>query len=172
MKIEKVFRVLNSLERRGLVERYAVGGGMASLFYMEPFLTYDLDVFVFFPMAKKGLVDINPIYEYLRNEGYRLKREHVIIEGLPVQFIPAYNDLVKEAVTEATEIKYKGVRTRVLRAEHLLVIMLQTNRPKDKVRITQMLDQAEIDPGYVDGILKRHRLRQKWLEFKRRFYGE
>jgi hypothetical protein len=172
MKIEKAFRVLNALKRRGLVKEYAIGGGMASLFYIEPFLTYDLDVFVFLPAAEGILEDISPIYEYLRNEGYEVRREHVIIEEVPVQFIPAYNDLLEEAVKEAIGIVYKGIRTRVVRAEHLLVIMLQTYRPKDRVRITPMLDQAEIDSGYLDEILRRHRLKKEWLEFRRRYYGK
>jgi hypothetical protein len=34
-----VFRVLNELEDAGVIERYAVGGAMAMLFWAEPVVT-------------------------------------------------------------------------------------------------------------------------------------
>ena len=170
--MEKTLKVLNEIEKKGVIEKYAIGGGIAIIFYMEPVLTYDMDVFVFLPQAQSGLVMISPIYEHLREKGYKVHQEHIIIEGVPVQFIPAYNDLIEEAVKEAKEIEYKRTKTRVIRAEHLLAIMLQTNRPKDRTRMTQLLDEVEIDMNYFTEILGRHGLRKKWTEFRRRFYGE
>ena len=38
-----------------------------------------------------------PIYEFARGRGYAEQAEALIIEGFPVQFIPAYNELVREA---------------------------------------------------------------------------
>ena len=105
--MEKAIKVLNELEKEGILERYAIGGGIAALFYTEPVLTYDLDVFVFLPMTKSKLVMLSPIYDYLRSKGYQEHKEHIVIEGVPVQFIPAYNSLVEEALKEANEIEYK-----------------------------------------------------------------
>jgi hypothetical protein len=48
----------------------------------------------------------------------------VIIEGVPVQFLPAYNALLEEALREACEMLYQATSTRVLRVEHLLAICL------------------------------------------------
>lgn len=170
--MEKTLKVLNELQRKGIVEKYAIGGGIAIIFYMEPVLTFDLDVFVFLPKTQGEIITVSPIYEFLRKKGYKTHQEHISIEGVPVQFIRAYNDLVEEAVKEARETKYKRTKTRVLRAEHLLAIMLQTNRPKDKARMTQLLEEAEIDMDYLAEILGRHGLRKKWDQFKRRFYAE
>jgi len=169
--VERTLKVLNELERKGLIERYAIGGGVAVLFYMEPVLTYDLDVLVFLPEAQGGLVTIAPIYEYLQKRGYRAEREHVMIEGVPVQFIPAYNALVEEAVREAAESTYQHTATRVLRIEHLLAIMLQTARPKDWARMTQVLEGAKVDINRLAKIAARHGLRQKWRAFRSKFYG-
>jgi len=170
--MEKTLKVLNELEKEGIIETYAIGGAIAAIFYMEPVVTYDLDVFVRFPAAKAGLVTLSPIYEYLRSKGYKVQQEHIMIQGVPVQFIPVYNALVEEAVREATGKRYKKTKTRVLRAEHLLAIMLQTYRPKDKARMTRFLEEAKVDRNDLTEILKRHGLEKKWHDFTRRFHGE
>lgn len=169
--MEKTLKILNQLERGGIIQKYAVGGAVAAIFYIEPILTYDLDVFVFLPRTKSGLVTISPIYQYLQRKGFKAQKEQIVIEGIPVQFIPAYNELVEEALSEARELFYKRIKTRVLRAEHLLAIMLQTYRPKDKARMTQLLEETKIDLKYLRKIIARHGLQTKWQEFKRRFYG-
>lgn len=46
MKI--ALQALNDLERAGLIRRYAIGGAMGPTFYLEPFSTFDLDIFVVF----------------------------------------------------------------------------------------------------------------------------
>jgi uncharacterized protein (UPF0297 family) len=45
-----------------------------------------------------------PIYDYLKKKGYKPFKKHIVIAGIPVQFIPAYNDLVKEAIKNARDI--------------------------------------------------------------------
>ena len=165
--MEKTLNILNALQRKGIIEQYAIGGGIAGLFYMEPVLTYDLDVFVFLPQAPGKLISLFPLYGWLRKNGYRAHQEHVMIEGLPVQFIPAYNDLVEEAVREAVERRYQKTTTRILRAEHLLAICLQTDRPKDRARMTQLLAEADIDKGSLEKVLERHGLLKKWQAFRK-----
>jgi hypothetical protein len=169
--IEKALAVINDLERRGIIEKYAIGGGMASVAYGEPFLTYDLDVFVLLPQAATKIVTLEPIYEYLRAGGFREEREHIMIGAVPVQFIPAYNDLTVEAVNEAAETTHKGVKMHVFRLEHLVAVMLQTGRPKDQARMVQVLTQAQIDEAYLRQVLKRHRLGTRWTEFRKKFSG-
>lgn len=170
--MENALKMLNEMERKGIIEKYAIGGGIAAIFYMEPVLTYDLDAFVFLPKTHRRLITLSPLYDYLQKKGYKADREHIIIHGMPLQLIPAYNALVEEAVNKAREIRYKKTKTRVLRVEHLLAIMLQTDRPKDRARITQLLEEAHVNRGYLTTLLKRHGLWEKWREFKRRFYGK
>lgn len=167
--MERTFQVLNGLVEDGIITDYAIGGAIAATFYMEPVLTYDLDVFISIPLADTSLVVLSPIYQYLEQKGFPTEHEHVLIEGVPVQFLPAYNPLVEEALLEAREIRYGKTTARVLRAEHLMAIMLQTYRPKDRTRMTQMLEDAELDNDHLVGILERHGLDGKWQSFKRRF---
>ncbi len=170
--MEKTLKVLNNLEKKGLIKRYSIGGGIAVLYYAEPVLTYDLDVFCLLPSEKEELITLSPIYEYLQRKGCKMDGEHIVIEGIPVQFIPAYNKLIEEALKEAIDIKYRQTETRIVRAEYLVAIMLQTYRPKDRERILLILDEIQIDMFYLESILKRHGLQKKWHEFKRRYDEE
>ncbi len=43
--MEATLRVLNELEQAGVMSRYAIGWAMTATFYVEPLLTFDLDVF-------------------------------------------------------------------------------------------------------------------------------
>jgi hypothetical protein len=156
--MEKTLRVLNDLERAGVVSRYAIGGAMGATFYVEPVLTFDLDVFIVLPATSGGLLTLSPLYESLRARGYREEKDCVNIEGIPVQFLPAYNALVEEALAEAREMIYEGTPTRVLRAEHLLAIALQTGRAKDRERVRLLREQASLDADYLATLLARHRL--------------
>jgi hypothetical protein len=47
-----------------------------------------LDIFCLVPESGP-LVSVAPIYERLRAQGHEVAAEHVVIAGVPVQFIPA-----------------------------------------------------------------------------------
>src|SRR5436853_441650 len=101
--MEKTLEALNELEATGITARYAIGGAVGLIFYVEPLLTYDLDVFCLLPTQPGALISLSPIYDHLTGQGHSLDREHIIISGIPVQFIPAYNELVVEAVMMASD---------------------------------------------------------------------
>lgn len=115
--MEKTLQILNALEQDGVLGRYAIGGAMGATFYVEPLLTFDLDIFVLLPSTTGGLLTLAPLYEALRARGFVEEDECVNIEGVPVQFLPAYNALVEEALSEALETLYEQTPTRLLRPE-------------------------------------------------------
>ena len=160
--MKRTLEVLNELEREGVFTRYAIGGAMAATFYTEPVLTFDLDVFVLLQSSATGLVSLAPIYDALRTRGYKEEQECILIEGVPVQFLPAYNALIEEALAQAREIDYEGVPARVVRAEHLIAICLQTGRAKDRARVAMLREQAHLDHELLADILNRHQLERKW----------
>ncbi|MCX5903517.1 MAG: hypothetical protein NTV89_08615 [Proteobacteria bacterium] len=159
--MEKTLQVLNTLENEGVLGKYAIAGAMGATFYIEPVLTFDLDVFIVLPQ-QGVLLTLAPLYEALRVRGYHEEDECVNIEGVPVQFLPAYNTLIEEAVAAAREINYTDTFTRVLRVEHLVAICLQTGRDKDRERIRLFREQASLDMEYLKEILKRHGLEDAW----------
>lgn len=166
--METTLSVLNELEQEGVISRYAIGGAVGAIFYMEPFLTYDLDVFVLLPQASGGLLTLSPIYEALRKRGYAEEGECINIQGMPVQFLPAHNPLLEEALAEAVEKPYGNVCTRVFRPEHLAAIMLQTGRDKDRQRFSTFIDEAPLDGSYFRALLERHKLTERFEAWKRR----
>ena len=115
-------------------------------------------MFVVLPQAGGGLLTLAPLYEALRARGYHEEKECVNIEGVPVQFLPAYNALLEEALAEARETRYEATPTRVLRAEHLLAIALQTGRDKDRERVRLLREEASLDQKYLASVLARHGL--------------
>jgi hypothetical protein len=50
--VKRTIEVLNQLEQKGVFSRYAIGGAMGAVFYIEPFLTFDLDI-LSLPLSKK-----------------------------------------------------------------------------------------------------------------------
>jgi len=161
-RMDKTLTVINELEAEGVIGRYAIGGAIGLMFYVEPTATYDLDVFCYLPQSGL-LIDLGPLYADLAKRGYQpTEGEHVSIEGIPVQFLPPSTDLVKEALDEALDKEFGGVQTRVFQYEHLLAIMAETNRSKDKLRIAQALESAQPDQEKLNDILTRHNLLDKW----------
>ena len=170
--MEKTLAVINQLEQAGLIERYAIGGAIAATRYIEPVQTFDLDIFVILPASHSELLSLTPIYAYLSQHGYEPHGEAVMIEEWPVQFLPVYDPLTDEALAQAVEVDFGSTPTRVLSAEYLAAIMLQTGRPKDHARLIQFLEFKVIDQIKLDDIITRHKLTAKWQSFQKRFLHE
>ena len=163
--MKRTIEVLNELQSEGVFSRYAIGGAMGAIFYTEPFLTFDLDVFVLLSETAGGLLSLTPIYDALRIHGYREEKETVLIKGVPVRFIPVYNALTEQALTDAQNTTYENVPTRILRSEYLVAIALQTGRSKDRERVRILREQAKLDMSLVAEILKRYDLKEKWKQW-------
>jgi hypothetical protein len=162
--MKEALKAVKELEKKGIIKDYAIGGGIAATYYLEPLLTFDLDIF-FIPVQER-LDILTPIYEYLREKGFKPRREQILIAGIPVQFIPAYNMLIEEAVRGSKAATYQRLRVKILRIEHLIAIGLQTFRPKDRERIIRFLEEAKVDHRRLQKILKDHGLLDKYRRFK------
>ncbi len=145
-----------------VIEQYAIGGAVAAIFYIEPINTNDLDIFFHVKDPSAGLDILAPLYEYLSDLGYKGQGDSIDIEGWPVQFLPIFNPLLEEAVEQAREVTFHRTKTRVMQAEHLVAIMLQTGRLKDHARIAQFIEHNAVDQERLDSILIRHGLVKKW----------
>jgi hypothetical protein len=167
--MKETLKLLNRMVRDGVISQYAIGGAVAAIYYLEPFDTADLDIFIQVEAPENELRILAPIYEYLREAGHKPRGEFVYIEGLPVQFLPVFNPLTEEAVLEANTISFGRVRTRLMRAEHLVAIMLDTGRTKDYLRIAMFLEHKAVDMRSLKTVLSRHGLLQKWKDNEHRF---
>jgi len=137
----EALRTLNQLKKEGVVKDYAIGGGYAVNYYLEPILTYDLDIFVLMITDK----EYSALYQYFRSRKYQIKNVYILIEGMPVQFLPSFiSPLIDEAIRRAKRIRVKGIPSKVLTVEYLIATLLVAFRPKDKVVIPQLLEQADM----------------------------
>ena len=170
--MKATLEAINQMRADGIIGSYAIGGAVGATFYLEPVATLDIDVFVSFQKTPSPLISLMPIYDYLAARGHKVEKEYIIIGSWPVQFLPPGNALVEEALAQAIETDVEGVRTRVMTAEHLTAIALQTGRAKDYARILQFIESGTLDADKLDGILQRHGLVAKWEQFGDKFKGE
>lgn len=115
---------------------------------------------------------LTPIYDHLTQRGYTPEGECIVVEGWPVQFLPVFNELTKEALARAIDVDFGSTPTRVFSAEHLAAIMLETGRPKDHARLTHFFEFEVLDRAILEDIVARHGLAARWEGFQRRFLNE
>lgn len=169
--IGPVLRTLNELKRKGLLTDYAIGGGVAVLYYAEPVLTYDFDVVCVFPSSAGALLDPTPVYQELKRQGFRFgKEDQIVIAGVPVQFIPADDGLLSEALTHARDIVIDGVPTKIITLEYLVANMLKLYRPKDRAKLDLIVNNEAVplDQELLEQIMRAHGLLGKWRQFHER----
>ena len=69
--MEKVIEVLNRMQADGVIEKFAIGGGIATIRYLEAYLTDDIDVFISpVIVGEGGLISFGRICSYLEGLGY------------------------------------------------------------------------------------------------------
>lgn len=164
--MKKTIEVINKLKKEKLIKNYAIGGAIGVLRWVEPFFTRDLDIFIVpFQEPKGKVIDLSLIYNFLKKRGYdEWLGQWIIIEGIPVEFIPAGN-LAEESVANAQEIEFEGVKTKVIIPEYLIALLLKAGREKDTIKIKMLLEQAKIDRKKLNEILVRYGLDNKLKPF-------
>jgi len=134
-------KILDQLKRNGLIRDYAIGGGYGVNYYLEPILTYDLDIFLLINTDE----EFHALYDYFRKARYKIENVYIVIAEMPVQFLPStIHPLIDEAVRKAKKIRVKGIHTKVLTAEYLIATLLMAFRPKDKMVIPHLLELADM----------------------------
>lgn len=158
MENSKIFTEIDKLKEQGIIRDYAICGAFATLFYIEPFNTTDIDI-LYMPKNEELITSLSPIYNWLKNRGAVEYKEHIVIDDMPIQFLPIYNELTEEAFKNAEIKKYHGVDVKILSPEYLIAICLMTGRLKDKVRVEFMLQQIDIDKNLLDCLLCKYGLK-------------
>jgi hypothetical protein len=171
--MEKVIELLNRMQADGVIENFAIGGGIAAIYYLEPYNTDDIDVFIS-PVAvsEGGLLSFGGIYSYLQALGYQTEREYIRIEEWLVQFLPASEHVQEEAVAQARRVKFGAEYTAIFSPEHLAAELLRSGRAKDHARVVALLESAQMEMKVFRDIIRRNGLAEKWQAFASRFDRE
>jgi hypothetical protein len=158
------------MQADGVIEKFAIGGGIAAIRYLQAYQTDDIDVFISpVVVGPNGLVSFGRIYDYLEELGHNVDREYVRIEGWLVQFLPASESVQEEAVAQAERVMFEGTPTFIFSVEHLAAELLRSGRLKDHVRVVALLESEQMDMNIFREIISRHSLVQKWEAFSTRF---
>jgi hypothetical protein len=168
--MEKVIEILNRMQADGVIENFAIGGGIAAIRYLEPYLTDDIDVFLSpVVVSEGGLISLRRIYSHLEELGYYPEREYVRIGDWLVQFVFASESVQEEAVAKADRVAFAGAYTPIFSAEHLAAELLRSGRLKDLTRVDALLRSEQMDMEVFRDIVGRHGLDQQWKEFATRY---
>ncbi len=165
LAIAKALSIVNQLRDEGIISSYAVGGAVGALFYIEPTQTQDIDIFVHLqPQEGTLLVSLAPIHQRLKELGFSLwEEDKVVVQGWPIQFLPATKPIEIEAVEKAfAQPLSDGILACVPPPEYLMAIAIDLGRPKDVIRLHGFHQQMAYDEVKLEALLKRHGLDEKW----------
>lgn len=165
--MREVAVLLEDMLRAGVVTGYAIFGAVAQMRYTEPVATRDVDVLI--TVTAKGLDLPRPVYDFCRARGCREEAELMRVGVWLVQFIPVFNPLTEEALKEAQVVDFQGVSLRVVRADYLALIALDTGRKKDYLRILSLVDAGAVTLEGLKPLAARHGLARKLEEFREKF---
>jgi hypothetical protein len=154
---ENTLRAVNAMKDGGVITDYAIAGAMALMFWIEPVPTFDLDVLVLLPQPAGPVVSLQSIYEWAAKHGYAAELEHIVIDGVPVQFLPSYSELSDEAIRTAADRQYRGVDIRVVMAEYLIALYLvpSARTLKRQERAAALRESAAIDRERLADVMNR-----------------
>lgn len=145
-----------------MISDYAVGGAVAASFYIEAINTEDVDAFVFMSAPEGSmLLSLSPIYDALAKLGGAVNGESVRFGEWPLQVLPAYNDLVEEAVIEAGDATFHGEPVRILLPEFLCAIALDTKRLKDFFRVASFIEQHAVSKRKLTKLVEKYGLTEQ-----------
>src|SRR5437879_3244569 len=164
--MKKTFAILNDMVADGAIENYAIAGAIGAIFYVEPFATQDIDVFILMPETQDELIAKIPGWDYLRDRGYsEMRGEALIIEDWPVQFMPVSNALEEEAYMNAETLPFEDTPVRVVLAEHLVAIMLKLGRPKDFAGVQMFFAHDAVEREALMNVIVENELDEQWEAF-------
>lgn len=168
--MKATLELINQMQADGVIAHYAIGGALAAATYSEPATTLEIEVFVILPFDANGpSVALKALEDYLTGKGCRKNGDHFDLAGWPVRFLPASSDLERQAVAGSVPLPLNGGRVLVMEAEYLIAIALVTSRLQDTPWMLRLAEHDAIDEMTLKGILKVHRLMEKWADFEQKF---
>ena len=166
--MNEVAVLLNEMVGQGIIADYAVFGAVAQMRYTEAVVTLDADILV--AVSDPDELDVlSPIYAFCRERGYVPEGEAIRVGDWPVQFIPAFSKLTREAIRDAETADLDGIPLRVIRADYLAVIALSVGRAKDLARVLALREAGAVTDKEISDLAMRHNLTSEWNLFKERF---
>ncbi len=159
MSLYQAVKILNELRGQNIINDYAIMGGYAVNYYIEPMATMDIDVLI----SLGNDTDLHQLFSKLTSLGYKFSGQHLIIGNTPVQFLPTYiSPLYNAAMGHAQWVKLQDLRVKVITVEFLIAFLLIAFRAKDKIRVSELVKVA--NPDTLVEVLKKYETREVPLQ--------
>lgn len=136
--MQHVIDAMNELQKKKIIKAWALGGGIAAKYYVNPPVTKDIDFFVL--MDDRSIMFMKPIHDYFVARGGKYFKHMMHYKGIVVDIIATDDALIVEGIKRAVIGDVEGIEMKVLPADYLAAIALKVGRPKDLNRIKLMLD--------------------------------
>jgi hypothetical protein len=156
---------LARLKANSVVRDYAIAGSVAFSLWDEPVATQDLDVIVVLAGTVDRLDPLRPLLDWFERERRPIDGPHVVIAGVPVQFLVAWSPLVEEAVAAAKDVSYdpsdpESPTVRLVTPTYL-VAMWQAdeaaNTARRRERAARLREAGLVDESLLTGLLSKTR---------------
>ncbi len=121
------------MKKAKVISDFALAGGIATKYYVNPPATQDIDFYVIVESA--GIDFMAPVYAFALKEGAAFIGQHLFYDGKRLDILPAYNDLTKEAVENKIQVTIVGIKVPIITPDYLYFIAKQVGRMKDKERM-------------------------------------
>jgi len=168
--MQELVELLDEMLRANVVQSYAVFGALAQMRYTEAVVTMDADILI--GVQDDSIAVLSPIYAFCKDRGYFPEGEAIRVGAWPVQFIPAFDTLSRDAMLLAEVGDIDGLAVRVVRADYLAVMALKVGRAKDRLRILALIECNAVHPSEVEKLAKQYQLEDIWTKFKEQFLNE
>lgn len=148
---KKVIKLFESMIKDNIIISYALGGGIAVEYYVNPPATLDIDIFVI--VSGRGLDFMSPVYRYLQKHGAKFVGQHLMFHGNRLDVLPAFG-LTKEAVMYAEVVNIKETTLRIIKPDYLAAILYFVGRKKDEDRIKLMINKSLLTEKFTQLVRK------------------
>jgi len=169
--MKRVAQLLNEMRDAGVITDYAIFGAVAQLRYTEPVATVDADVLVAVPDPDR-LDVLSAIYQFCSAKGYIADGDAVRVGHWPVQFVPTFDEITRDALAKAESEAIEGVPLRVVGADYLALLALSVGRSKDYTRILALLESGGVGRDRLAELAGRYGLGEAWQRFEGKFLNE
>ena len=150
MNLIAIIKLLNDLKKKRKLRDYAIFGAVGASYYMEPTYTKDIDIIILADTDQ----DYIKVWRELSKYATKVKDFGFIISETEVQILPtSISSLLKSALRNAKIVRTGGIATKVVDKEHLILLALKANRPKDRFRAAILLEQ--VDASRLTSLLRR-----------------
>ncbi|HMM79039.1 MAG TPA: hypothetical protein PKC65_03340 [Pyrinomonadaceae bacterium] len=169
--IDQLIAVCEQMRNADIIGEYAIGGAFAATLLDEPIATADVDIFFVFSKESSSLVlDMTPIYDFAREQGFAFDHEFIKIHGWLVQFVESGTDpLWLDAIGSPRLIPVGNTSVPVIEPHFLVLMWLSAGRSKDFEKIARFVDAGLVTEEDFS-VVERYGLALEWDKVRNRFF--